>query len=187
MELWRIGASSPAPKFNVISKPNEWSRSVAHSARAVDDNAYSERRLLHLEYWRALNDVLERAGGPVRGNRKPQAQSWMSYPVGRTGFKLAIAHSAQSRRRLRAELYISGDNAKKFFDLLYSQSRELENELGDSVTWERLPEKRDCRISIYLDNVDVEDREDWPRQHAWQAERLNRMHRAFAPRGGRWI
>ena len=29
VELWRIGSSLAAPKFNIVSKPNDWSRSVA--------------------------------------------------------------------------------------------------------------------------------------------------------------
>jgi hypothetical protein len=33
VELWRIGSSPPAPKFNVISKPNNWLQSVAQAAR----------------------------------------------------------------------------------------------------------------------------------------------------------
>ena len=32
VELWRIGDSPAAPKFNVVSKPNDWSRSVAQAA-----------------------------------------------------------------------------------------------------------------------------------------------------------
>ena len=41
VELWRIGESSAAPKFNVVSKPNNWSRSVAQAARAIDDSKLS--------------------------------------------------------------------------------------------------------------------------------------------------
>jgi hypothetical protein len=32
VELWRIGDSPPAPKFNIVSKPNDWSQSVAQAA-----------------------------------------------------------------------------------------------------------------------------------------------------------
>ena len=28
MELWKIGESEPAPKFNIVVSPNEWSKSV---------------------------------------------------------------------------------------------------------------------------------------------------------------
>src|SRR6266550_2845143 len=36
IELWRIGSSSPAPKFNIVSKPNDWSRQVAQAAQRIE-------------------------------------------------------------------------------------------------------------------------------------------------------
>lgn len=44
VELWRIGDSAPAPKFNIVSKPNDWSQSVAQAARAIDDAELSDTR-----------------------------------------------------------------------------------------------------------------------------------------------
>ncbi|WP_415714466.1 hypothetical protein [Roseibium sp.] len=44
VELWRIGDSPAAPKFNIVSKPNDWSRSVARAARAIDDAELSDIR-----------------------------------------------------------------------------------------------------------------------------------------------
>ena len=38
VELWKLGSSPAAPKFNVVSKPNEWSASVAQAAGAIDSN-----------------------------------------------------------------------------------------------------------------------------------------------------
>ena len=40
VELWRIGESKPAPKFNVVCKPNDWSRAVKRNS-----NDYSEAEL----------------------------------------------------------------------------------------------------------------------------------------------
>jgi hypothetical protein len=36
VELWRIGDSPAAPRFNIVSKPNEWSHSVAKAARVIE-------------------------------------------------------------------------------------------------------------------------------------------------------
>ena len=35
-ELWRIGASPVAPKFNIVAKPSDWSKSVKEGRRAGD-------------------------------------------------------------------------------------------------------------------------------------------------------
>lgn len=181
VELWRIGRSLAAPKFNVVSKPNGWSQSVARAARAIDDSELSETRQLQRNYWGDLQEALNRASGPVAGNKKPQPQSWMAYPIGRSGFYLASV-IVVSKKRIRAELYIHGDEAKARFAQLLRDRSEIEKELGYSLDWSELPTRRDCRISISLNDVDPADRSDWIRQQDWLAARLNEMHRAFAER-----
>jgi hypothetical protein len=181
VELWRIGNSLAAPKFNIISKPNDWSASVAHAANAIDDAELSETRIAQRAYWAALNPVLNAMGGPVSGNRKPQPQSWMSYPIGRTNFALG-AVMIRPKNQVRAELYISGDQAKRFLALLREQREAIELELGYALEWEELPSRRDCRIASYLNTVDPENETDWPRQHGWLAKRLNDLHRVLSQR-----
>lgn len=181
VELWRIGQSPAAPKFNVVSKPNDWSQSVAHAARVIDDAELSETRILQRSYWDAFQSTLRTAGGPVSGNRKPQAQSWMSYPIGRVGFHLG-AVMIRPKKQIRAELYISGDRAKLLLELLKRDQGDVEREIGYSLEWEELPSRRDCRVSAYMNDVDPEDEDDWPRQHEWLASRLNDIHRVFARR-----
>ena len=97
VELWRIGDSPAAPKFNVVSKPNDWSHSVAQAARVIDDAELSDTRLEQREYWAALNMVLNALKGPISGNRKPQALSWMPYPSSR------VAMSALGQKRTSCE------------------------------------------------------------------------------------
>lgn len=181
VELWRIGDSPAAPKFNIVSKPNDWSRSVAQAARAIDESELSDTRLKQRSYWDAFHQALDKAAGPVSGTRKPQPQSWMGYSIGRTGFNLG-AVMIRPKGQIRAELYIAGDQAKSFFHLLQEQKQAIEQELGYELDWEELPNRRDCRISVYMTNVDPEDERDWPRQHEWLAAKVNDFHRAFINR-----
>ena len=42
-------------------------------------------------YWAALNFTRsQRSGWTSLGNRKPQAKSWMNYPIGRSEFTVAL-------------------------------------------------------------------------------------------------
>lgn len=181
VELWRIGDSSAAPKFNIVSKPNDWSRSVAKAARAIDESELSETRTIQQTYWSAFQQVLNKVSGPVLGNRKPWPRSWIAYPIGRSAFNLNAAMT-RSKNRIRAELYIKGDNAKAFFHLLEDQKHDIERELDCPLEWEELPARQDSRIAVYLINADPEDEKDWPRQHEWLAAKLNDLHRAFTNR-----
>ena len=181
VELWRIGDSPPAPKFNIVSKPNDWSQSVAQAARAIDDAELSETRIMQRAYWTAFDKVLSALGGPIGGGKKPQLQSWMAYSVGRSHLTLNAA-MVRSKKQVRAELYISSDKAKAFFHLLAAQKDEIERKLGFALLWEELPAGQDSRISVSLDDADPDNEADWARQHEWLAKRLNEMHRVLAPR-----
>ena len=181
VELWRIGDSPAAPKFNIVSKPNDWSRSVAKAARAIDESELSETGVAQRAYWCAFHKVLDEVAGPVLGNRKAQAQSWMAYSIGRSRFHLS-AVIIRSKKQIRAELYMKGDHAKVSFHLLRDQKDAIEKELNYPLEWEELPAKQDSRIAVYLRNADPEDEKDWPRQHNWLAAKLNDLHRVFASR-----
>jgi len=52
MELWQIGNSPCAPKFNIISKPNDWAKAVKKSTRLSN---LTETKVLQLEFWNQLS------------------------------------------------------------------------------------------------------------------------------------
>ena len=181
VELWRIGGSPAAPKFNIVSQPNDWSRTLHRAAQAAGEGALSDTRLLQRAYWAAFQAALDAAGGPVSGHAKPQPKSWMSYGIGRTGFSLNAVMLRPSRQ-VRAEVYLGTQHAQGFFELLRRQKDSVEQERGYALDWEELPNRQDCRVSITLDEADPENEPDWPRQHVWLAERLNELLGVFARR-----
>ncbi|WP_236776262.1 MULTISPECIES: DUF4268 domain-containing protein [Agrobacterium] len=181
VELWRIGESPAAPRFNIVSKPNNWNKLVTQAARAIDESELSGTKAIQLAYWGAFGTALMAKGGPLARERKPQPQSWMGYSIGRSGIQVTAA-TARNKRQIRAEIYISHTNAKAYFHLLHAQKAQIETELGYSLLWEDLPDGRDTRISIALTDTDPEDRSDWPRQHEWLTARLNEFHRVFVNR-----
>ncbi len=181
VELWRIGESPAAPRFNIVSKPNNWNKLVTQAARAIDETELTGIKALQLAYWTALGTVLVSKGGPLAKERKAQPQSWMPYSVGRSGFGINAA-MARPKRQVRAEVYISNPKAKAFFHLLHAQKQEIEEELGYGLEWDELPQGQDTRILIALNNIDPQDQGDWPRQHDWLAARLNELYRVFINR-----
>lgn len=180
VELWRIGLSLAAPKFNAVCKPNNWSRSVARAARSIDDAELTEARVGQREYWDAFHARLQSFGGPVSGNRKAQPQSWMNYGVGRTGFHLS-ANMNRIKKYVRTELYISGQDAKKYFEVLLTRREAIEDQLGFPLEWEPLPDRTDCRAAVYLREADADQRDDWDRQHEWLCQNINKLHAVFSP------
>ena len=48
MELWKIGDSPIAPKFNVVSKPNDWTRDVTKGASRVESGELNDGQRMRL-------------------------------------------------------------------------------------------------------------------------------------------
>ena len=179
IELLRIGASPIAPRFNIVSTPNDWSRSVAIM---TENKPTSETKLKQLEYWESFHSVLNELNGSVFGNGKPGARHWITYHIGRSGFWLAAVIYIK-RRWVRVELYISGEGANDRLNRLEEEKNPIEQELGFELEWgDQSSNARARRISRYLRDVDPTDKADWSRQHEWLADNLNAMHRVFVDR-----
>lgn len=41
LELWRIGDSPPAPRFNLVSRPNDWARTIADLTKPIGSGGSS--------------------------------------------------------------------------------------------------------------------------------------------------
>lgn len=180
IELWRIGESPPAPKFNIVSKPNDWSRSVTQSARRLSGEALTATQLQQRRYWEAFGEFLIKRKSPIRA-QKAQPQNWTTYGVGRTDFHLSAVITAREKC-IYADLYIDGPDAKAYFHLLEQQKAVIESELGEPLDWLELPERKASRIILFRRTADPEDESDWPAQHAWLAQALERLDRVFRPR-----
>lgn len=180
VELWRIGDSPPAPKFNIISQPNDWTRSVSEGANRAQSGGLTETAERYLEYWSGLRKLLLEQGSVVRP-QKAQPQAWTNFGVGRSFCHLAaVSHTKD--RWIRAELYIHASNAKAIFHRLKSEKETIESEFDESFEWEELPAKKASRISITRQDTDIKKRDDWADQHRWLQRNLEAMHRVFAPR-----
>jgi hypothetical protein len=176
VELWRIGNSSPAPKFNPVCQPNEWAKSITSSD---EDREPTETKLLQFEFWRGLVDAAKIKGTFLR-LRKPRPQHWYSLAVGRSRFHLSLTVNTQ-RQRLGCELYIRHKDSKQAFALLAADKVHIESELDAQLEWHELPHKKDCRIVQYRPGI-VEDHANWPELHAWLLERVEAFYRTFSPR-----
>lgn len=180
VELWRIGTSHPAPKFNVIAKPNAWSQSVEVAAKEVTRGASPERRQIRQEYWRELILLLDSRNAALRAKSAPESYE-MYFAIGRAGFAI----SAQAGFRdgwIAVQVIARDDPTKVCFRQLLKDRENVEKELGFSLDWQLRPEFRSSVIEVRRTDVDPLSRSDWPSQHAWLADKLQALDRVFRPR-----
>ena len=145
IELWKIGNSLPAPKFNVVERPNEWVTGIKEL------KGLTKTKKLQLEFWKAFKEYAfsKPEFKKVFSPRKPQAQYWYDLSTGVASLNISLTVNTQ-KNFLRASIYIHDD--KEMFERFRLHKDELENELSGKVEW-RVANK-DCRIFLTLnDNI----------------------------------
>ncbi|RYG89386.1 MAG: DUF4268 domain-containing protein [Alphaproteobacteria bacterium] len=176
IELWRIDGSLPAPIFNVLAEPNEWSREVKQGA----EGGVSDLKQQQLRYWQGLRGTLLERRSAVRP-QKAHPQSWTTFAIGKAGTWLGACVNSQ-KKAVWAEFCWNGPPGKVWFDQLHAQRADIEGALGATLDWQRLDGKKQSRVAWYLEGADPTNEADWSRQHAWLADRLEQMLPVFQSR-----
>jgi len=177
VELWRIGSSRPAPKFEVVVKPDDWVKTGRELARAA--SSASPTKQLQLKFWAALIDRLARNSPQIRP-QKPRPQYWLVNSIGRSGFELNITANTRDER-LGVELWMPGEEAKARFAALLTQKDTIERALEFELDWQELPDAKACRIATYYPNASIENEARWDEYLQWLEQRVVVMDRVLRP------
>ncbi len=136
------------------------------------------RHLLRLEFWKNLLKEIN-SKSDIYQNISPSKDSWISKGIGFSGVGLNFVIS---KTYARSELWIlrsTAEESKFIFDELYKNREEIEKKFGDRLTWERLDNKKACRIKYELQGVNVFNKEDWPQMIDFMTDGMIRMEKAF--------
>jgi hypothetical protein len=180
VELWRIGDSPAAPKFNVVAKPNDWSRSVSKAARQIEEGELSETKALYLRYWASLRDYLDKKNTPLR-LQAAGPKHWHNFSIGRSGYKLATLASVQSKW-IGVELYIRRDPDGVCIEQLLAEKEEIESSIDETLDWRKLPNRIASRVVLQKQNTNPSNDEAWEKQFEWFDRVLRGFNDAFRER-----
>ena len=145
IELWKINNSIPAPRFNVVERPNDWAKTI----KSVD--ALSDTKKLQYEFWQAFCDY---ANNHIKFTttfslRKPQPQHWYDLSAGSSSCHIGLTVNTQ-KKVIGTEIYITDD--KDTYEKFFSHKNEIEAELNMSLEW--ITATKDCRI-LAVHNGDI--------------------------------
>ena len=171
IELWQIGDSAFAPKFEVISKPNDWTKAVRNSADIAE---LTDTKVKQLEFWNLLKEYAKR-GYPKIRLQKTYPKHWTNISIGNGGAYISL--TINSRENLfGTELYVP-DN-KELYKQLADHKDEIENELGEKVEWMELQEKKASRIKVSRSG-NFEQTEKWEEYFEWMLQETEKFQRVF--------
>ena len=84
--------------------------------------------------------------------------------------------------RARVELYIDQgdtDKNKSLFDKMYNNRAIFQKDFQDEIEWERLDEKRSCRIAIYRDGNILDNSETLEEIKRWSIQNVLLFKKVF--------
>lgn len=172
IKLYRIGDSDPAVKFEVIEKPNAWTKEVKKSDFA------NETQQQRYDYWVAFQEYAFKNPSFAKEfkRRKPSVNHWMNFSIGSSECELDVSQ-IRKHENLIVELYIN-DN-KELYAALKENKEAIENEIGCKLEWNELPNKKASRIIAHRHSVNFNEKSDWKNQFNWLVEIMPKMKKTF--------
>jgi hypothetical protein len=180
LEAIRIGESAPAPLLTLIVGPSESTKALGKAKQE-----FAERYDLRWAFWKGLLDYAK-TKTKLHSGISPGKQNWIGTGAGRSGLSynyVVWEHEAA------AELYIDrGKEAeaenKAIFDALHAKKAEIEAAFGSGemkLDWQRLDNKRACRIRVDIPAAGYRDEERYGEAYAGMVEAMIRLERALKP------
>lgn len=169
VELWRIGDSSPAPRFNIVVKPNDWVK--LERAQQAQSSADS---LALLAFWTGLKDWMQSHNSPVQIDRPPRATNiWV--PIPSTPFVLSVF-----RAKGRVGLFVRPSASKsdaasqEALTLLETLRPAIVGSVGSDAATARHPE-----LSAAMP-CNPENKAEWPSIFEWLSTQIERYSDAIS-------
>lgn len=161
--------------------------SVNMSGEQVVFTRIREREQSYIEFFsKLLADLRQTNSIPVNAI-SPDGQSWInilrlgSQGEGNASF---LSFSFARGGQFRVELYIDqGDKErnKQLFDGLHSRAEEIAGKVGESLSWERLDNRRASRIAAYRLGTITDGPEALAELRQWATRTMINFYKVFRP------
>jgi hypothetical protein len=169
IEVWQIGDSKPAPRFEVVSIKNNW---VANLKSTVASGELSPHQLNQQEFWRLLGEDFKLRDPNMRV-QTPLPQHWLNFSLGSS-----LCHPYLTVNT--KENFVSCDlwtTDKTFLAFLQSRETELKSELGYEFSWWEANKSGGIRTKYQVS--DVFDPNEYKNSFNWLFEAVKKYQQVF--------
>lgn len=174
IEVWKIGDSKPAPKFDLVESPNNWAKMIKNSSSGIA-NPVTGVKALQLEFWTKLKEYGEDNYKKL-SYQNPRGQHWYTFAAGSSSYAIETAITTREDLLL-GEIRIA--NSKELYFKFFENKESIENELGYKLEWMEMPNNKVSRITIKYPLI-LNDREKWEDSFPWLLEKVKSLKKVFA-------
>ena len=175
VEVWRIGDSKPAAVFNVVERPNEWTR----TEKAKEGITETER--MRLDYWSLFREVAQsdKAFSAHMRPRKAKPNHASDISLGTTSYHLC-AHFLWRDDQVGIEICVPDDKE------LAADITEHQHEFEEILGVKGIPYgegKKSAGIRFYRSDCGLKDTSNWKTCIAWQLDAAVKMRKKIIELG----
>lgn len=165
IELWKINGSVPAPRFNIVERPNDWAKSIKAS------EGLSDTKKTNLEYWEAFKKYAFNKAEfkKIFSERKAYPQGWYDLSVGNRHCHITLT-ATMTKNRLAAQVYISKN--KDLYNYFLDQKAAIEEFLGEEISWHEA--SIDAVFGYDTYNADF-NTDNWDKYFEWYCEKAMKL------------
>lgn len=173
IELWRIGNSDIAPKFQIVSIPNNWTKTLKKNT----DTKMTSREILKYNYWTQVKETIDNEYSQFN-SRTPHSHNFYYISIGST---LAFIILTINFRDLEIKAQVRIRENKDLFDYLYEFKDDIESEMGVDLNWDKSENKKSSQIRI-IKKINLLDETKWDESIKWQLDMASKLYDSFSER-----
>ncbi|MBX4876740.1 DUF4268 domain-containing protein [Rhizobium bangladeshense] len=166
----------------IIPTPEAADYLIGISSKEVEETSaqgiQARRHQLRLQFWARALEKLRADGITLFANVNPSRDHWLNAGSGVGGCPFTIVFA---RDEVRVEVNIARadrDQNKWLFDRLEADRSAIEARFGAEMSWSRLDERKQSRIS-YSHPIDGFEVDNWPEMITWLSEHIRKLEGAF--------
>lgn len=177
IEALRIGTSSPAPRFNIVAKPNNWSRRIMSATRSAGTGRLDDQAKAYIAYWSRFAAFLTDKRAPFKMQTPVARGTWCGFGhISPRGYTLTVSSSLSGPKRGVA-LFGGHQTALAEFEVLSAIKDEIAADFGASLEWRQNPKS----VTVEIVRFDLAGRDE-AEQFAWFLDQMERFIGVFRPR-----
>ncbi len=165
VELWKIGNSLVAPKFQIICEPNNWAKILRE--KSYDD--ISGVKLENLNFWRGFVDY-SKSIDKTFITQKPSTHNWYVIRVGSSDYKISLLYNANLDMVKCQFIVLNKDIYKELVEVKDKIDLEIPN-----LEWDYLEDRKIDKISLSYNNVSS----DLDNSYSWLLENAIKFKEVF--------
>ena len=154
---------------------------IKMAEKAQEDQSTQEKQVIRhkkrIEFWNLLLPKLNTKTN-LFANVSPSKDNWINAGSGVSGVGFVFSVAKNYARTEVSMTRSSAEENKFIFDKLLKYREEIEAQTG-TLEWERMDNKKACRIKHELLNVNLYEKEDWNKMVSFLIASMEKMEVAF--------